>query len=146
MEQEWTRADLSANTEEERRLRQNRAMSDVLAERDAQEERWGEQNHHPAYWLAIMGKQVGQFGSAVLQREWWVDTQAALGIMRREAVQMTAVGLAIIEAIDRGNMPQGLVTAKPGDPRQLAKALDHGHESIDYDPEPETSLTEAQDG
>lgn len=123
--------------------RQRAAIGDVLAERERQDQMWGEQAHHPAYWLAIMGKQVGQFGSAVLQREWWEDKKAAHGIMRHEAVQMAAVGLAIIEAIDRGDMPEELVTAKPSDPRRLANVLDHGHEAMDYDAEPETSLTEA---
>lgn len=114
-----------------------RAVSDVLAERVSQDTTFGVQNHHPAYWLAIMGKQVGQFGSAVLGREWFEDKDAATRILRHEAVQMTAVGLAIIEAIDRGEMPMDLATAKPDDPRQLAIALDQGHEAIDYEKDEE---------
>lgn len=112
---------------------QQRAVEDVLDERIRQDDTWGVQNHHPAYWLAIIGKQVGQFGTAVLNREWWTDRDKATKRMREEAVQMTAVGLAIIECIDAGEMPVGLVTAKPADPRQLSKALGLGDEQINYE-------------
>jgi hypothetical protein len=114
-------------------IRQHKAIEDVLDERKRQDEQWGVQNHHPAYWLAILGKQVGQFGSAVLNREWWTDKESATKKMRDEAVQLTAVGLAIIECIDRGKMPEGLMTAKPSDPRQLSRALGQGDESMRYD-------------
>lgn len=115
--------------------RQQRAVEDVLTERRMQDDIWGVQNHHPAYWLAIMGKQVGQFGSAVLNREWWTDRESATRVLRDEAVQMAAVALAIIECIDAGDMPIGLTTAKPENPRQLAKALGRGDESLNYDPQ-----------
>lgn len=107
-----------------------RAMSDVSEERRRQDEQWGVQNHHPAYWLAILGKQVGQLGSAILQREWWEDKDASLGIMRKEAVQAAAVAIALIEAIDKGDMPVGLVTAKPGDPRLLSRVLGTDDEAV----------------
>jgi hypothetical protein len=107
------------------------AVHDVARERDDQDAMWGVQNHHPAYWLAIMGKQVGQFGTSVLNREWWEDKdKATLGVMRHEAVQMAAVAVAIIECIDAGEMPEGLVTAKPSDPRLLSKVLGRDDESL----------------
>lgn len=122
-----------------RAIRQRRAVEDVLDERKRQDEQWGVQNHHPAYWLAIIGKQVGQFGSAILNREWAVDSlkETVQRQMREEAVQMAAVALCIIECIDAGEMPDGLTTAKPADPRQLAKALGRGDEQIDYEKGPE---------
>ena len=106
------------------------AVEDTMKEMDRQVEQWGVQNHHPAYWLAILGKQVGQLGSAVLDREWAADTDKGTAILRHEAVQAAAVALALIECIDRGDMPLGLVTAKPLNPRQLAKALGIGDESV----------------
>jgi hypothetical protein len=115
-----------------RAVRFQRAVESALDEVRRQDEQWGVQNHHPAYWLAIMGKQVGQFGSAILNREWWVDKESGNKAMREEAVQMVAVGLQIIAAIDGGEMPDALVTAQPQDPRQLAKALGRGDESLDY--------------
>lgn len=114
------------------------AVDDVIEERGRQEDQWGDQNHHPAYWLAILGKQVGQFGSTVLDREWESPDHTGVSAdmkMRHEAVQVAAVALKIIEVIDKGNMPVGIVTAKPADPRQLAKALGRGDESLPYDQE-----------
>src|SRR5687768_6095580 len=95
---------------------------------------FGIKNHHTAYWLALSGKQLGQSGTAIVQREWGteVNAEASQEIMRHEAVQLTAVGMAMIEAIDRGEVPVGLVTAKPAEPRQLAIALGVGDEQIDY--------------
>lgn len=113
--------------------RQGNALDDIIDERIRQDATFGVQNHHPAYWLAILGKQVGQLGSAVLGREWFDDKAAATAIMRREAVQAAAVALALIECIDRGDMPDTLVTSKPSDPRQLAVALNKGDESLQYD-------------
>src|SRR5690349_8803229 len=111
-------------------LRTVAVISDVVRERNRQDEQWGDQNHHPAYWLAILGKQVGQFGNEVLNREWWNDVEAATLKLRNEAVQIAAVAVAIAECIDRGEMPVGLTTAKPSDPRQMAKALGRGDESL----------------
>jgi hypothetical protein len=118
-----------------RAIRQQNAVEDVLNERRRQDDQWGEQNHHPAYWLAILGKQVGQFGSAILNREWAAINARgrAQNEMRDEAVQIAAVAFAIIECIDAGNMPIDLATAKPSDPRQLAHALGNGDESLSYD-------------
>lgn len=107
------------------------AFDAINQERDAQDDQWGVQNHHPAYWLAIMGKQVGQLGSAILNGEWWEDKQAALAAIRHEAVQAAAVATALIEAIDAGDLPEGLIiTAKPEDPRRLAKVLNQDDESL----------------
>lgn len=111
---------------------QGEALDEIIDERLRQDSTFGVQNHHPAYWLAILGKQVGQLGSAVLGREWFEDKGAATAIMRREAVQTAAVAVALIECIDRGDMPDTLDTSKPKDPRQLSRALDQGHESINY--------------
>lgn len=106
---------------------------DVWMEMDRQVAQWGVQNHHPAYWLAILGKQVGQMGSAILDREWAADPAAGTAKVRSEAVQAAAVAQSLIECIDRGEMPIGLVTAKPADKRQEAIALGIGDEQMDYD-------------
>lgn len=110
-------------------------LDDIVDERQRQDEQWGVQNHHPAYWLAILGKQVGQLGSAVLDREWYTDPDKGTAIVRAEAVQVAAVAMALIENIDdpARELPQGLTTAKPEDPRQLAKALGRGDEAMPYD-------------
>lgn len=118
-----------------RAIRLHRAVEDSLDECERQVDEFGVQRHHPAYWLAIMGKQVGQFGSAILNREWAaINAQGrSQSQLRTEAVQMAAVALSIIECIDSGEMPTGLVTSKPSNPRQLARALNRGDESLNYD-------------
>ena len=112
---------------------QHIAVEDALSERDRQDKMFGQQDHHPAYWLAILGKQVGQLGEAVVNREWAADPKRARDEMRAEAVQVVAVGLALIEAINRGELPETLVTAKPKDPRTLARALGRDDETLPYD-------------
>lgn len=106
------------------------AFRPVLEERDRQDEQWGVQNHHPAYWLAILGKQVGQLGAAVLDREWAANVDAGTATVREEAVQVAAVAIALIECIDRGEMPVGLTTAKPDDKRLLSRVLGRDDESL----------------
>lgn len=122
---------------------QEDAVNDVLVERDRQDELFGVQNHHPAYWLALLGKQSGQLGAAIVQREWAnpLNREKMLKQVRNEAIQLTAVGLAFIEAIDRGEVPVGLTTAQPSDPRQRAKAIGHGDEQIRYTQEDDSDET-----
>jgi hypothetical protein len=108
--------------------------ADIDDERNRQDAMFGEQNHHPAYWLALLGKQMGQLGAKVVDREWAADRDLADVNMREEAVQLAAVAVAMIECIDRGAMPATLVTAQPVDPRQRMRALGRDDESIHYDP------------
>lgn len=107
---------------------------DVWDEMERQVEQWGEQNHHPAYWLAIAGKQIGQLGAAVLDREWAADPEAGTAKVRHEAMQGAAVLMSLMMCIDRGQMPVGLDTMPQG--RQRAKALGIGDEQLNYDEEP----------
>jgi hypothetical protein len=109
-------------------------FAEFLAERERQDEQFGKQNHHPAYWLAIVGKQIGQMGAAILDREWAADPAAGTAKVRAEAVQAAAVLVAFIECIDEGKMPIGLETMPQG--RQRAHALGVGDEALRYD-EPE---------
>lgn len=118
--------------------RQVKAMSDIAGERDRQERLFGVQKHHPAYWLALLGKQLGQLGEATVKREWaskggpGSPYDVANQKIRNEAVQLAAVALNMIECIDRGDMPDTLTTSQPSDPRQKAKALGVGDEQINY--------------
>jgi hypothetical protein len=107
------------------------ALLDIIEERNRQDDTFGEQNHHPAYWFSILGKQMGQLGEKVVDREWAARDRKshALDVMRWEAVQVAAVALAMVEAIDRGHVPAGEVGV-PQDPRQKARALGRDDESI----------------
>jgi len=65
----------------------------VVDERKRQDDKWGEQNHNPERWLAILGEEVGEACKAVLEGD-------AEGY-RKELVQVAAVAVAAVENLDR---------------------------------------------
>lgn len=77
----------------------------VAEERLRQDSKWGEQNHDPEWWLAILMEEVGELAQAVLETHFdnGVDARAKGGVenIRKEAVQCAAVALAMVEYIDR---------------------------------------------
>lgn len=88
-------------------------FTDVLAERHRQDDKWGQQNHDPITWLAILGEEVGEASQHALTARFHQVSppgagsaeefrQHALGRFRAEMVQVAAVALAIVECMDRG--------------------------------------------
>lgn len=78
-----------------------KALHSVLLEREAQDAKWGEQNHDPLGWLAILVEEVGEYAQAILQSV--VIDRKPRAEVRKEAVQVAAVALAIVECCDRNN-------------------------------------------
>ena len=76
----------------------NQATRDVLAERERQEAKWGEQNHDPEIYLAILLEEVGEASECALHRRFGGPEAANY---REELVQVAAVALAMIECEDR---------------------------------------------
>lgn len=74
------------------------ALNDVLAERARQDAKWGEQNHDPFTYLAVLTEEVGELAQAALHARF--GGPAADGL-RDEAVQVAAVALAIVQCLDR---------------------------------------------
>lgn len=72
-----------------------KVLQEVYVERQAQENEWGEQNHHPFKWLAILGEEVGEANRAALEKD--------RHNYREELVQVAAVAAAMVESFDRGN-------------------------------------------
>lgn len=76
-------------------------LAEIEAERARQDEKWGQQNHEPHIWLAILTEEVGEVAKEIadglcLGGDWdWQN-------YRTELVQATAVGVAALEAFDRG--------------------------------------------
>lgn len=74
------------------------SLNDVLTERARQDAKWGEQNHDPFTYLAILTEEVGELAQAALHARF--GGPAAVGL-RDEAVQVAAVALAIVQCLDR---------------------------------------------
>lgn len=77
-----------------------RALYMVLAERELQEETWGEQNHDFGEWLKILIEEVGEASQASLQTRYGGPKA---GTVRAELVQVAAVALAMLECALRKN-------------------------------------------
>lgn len=81
------------------------AFTSVSAERYRQDMKWGEQNHAPMEWMGILGEEFGELCQAVNETHFnnGPEEQAKGGYanMRSEAVQVAAVAISFIEALDR---------------------------------------------
>lgn len=69
------------------------AVRDALAERTRQDTKWGEQNHKPLKWAAILAEEAGEVAKAALEGDG--------AEYRTELVQAAAVCLNAIESHDR---------------------------------------------
>lgn len=74
------------------------ALISILAERKRQDAKWGEQNHDPFTYLAILQEEAGEFAQAALHDRFGGPAAAKL---REEAVHTAAVAMAIVECLDR---------------------------------------------
>jgi NTP pyrophosphatase (non-canonical NTP hydrolase) len=76
-------------------------LVEVLAERKAQEQKWGQQNHPVANYYLILLEEVGEVAKAVLEENFG---QGILKDARAELIQVAAVAVAMIESIDRNGV------------------------------------------
>ncbi len=76
------------------------ALQDVRKERELQDEHWGEQNHDPFTWIAILSEELGEFSKEALTVRFH-PKDGSLDSLRGEAIQVAAVALAIVECLDR---------------------------------------------
>lgn len=76
------------------------ALSAVLVERDRQDAKWGEQNHNPYIYLAILLEEIGELAQAILQTQFGGDKGGWVKV-RIEAIHTAAVALALLECLDR---------------------------------------------
>jgi hypothetical protein len=77
-------------------------VSQILNERSAQDEKWGEQNHNPVEWMSILMEEVGEASKEAIENHFNPDTKI-LDKYRNEMIQVAAVALAMIECLDRDN-------------------------------------------
>lgn len=73
------------------------AADEVLKERISQDARWGEQNHTPDRWLAILMEEVGEMAKENLE--------CRPLLYRAELIQVAAVAVAMLECFDRNADP-----------------------------------------
>ena len=76
------------------------ALLDLNTERKRQDQKWGEQNHEPMKWLAILGEEYGEACAAILD-----NREPEPWRYRDELVQVAAVAVAAVEAFDRRYSP-----------------------------------------
>ena len=73
-------------------------LYEVEDERKRQNEKWGEQNHHPFHFLAILGEEVGEANQAALKS---YSEGGNWDAYRAELIQVAAVAVAMVECYDR---------------------------------------------
>lgn len=71
----------------------------VVAERERQDAKWGPQDHPLPVWMAILMEEVGELSECVLHAQFGGHAAENL---RKEAVQVAAVALALVQAFDEG--------------------------------------------
>lgn len=79
-------------------------LIEVELERARQDAKWGEQNHAPLVWLPILGEEFGEVCEALNQWNFCRDldkAQAARKQYRTELIEVAAVAVAAVEALDR---------------------------------------------
>lgn len=84
-----------------------KVLEEVFTERERQDRKWGEQNHDPFFYLAILGEEVGEANQAAVDASNWRNKSSAkfnplaLQQYRQELIQVAAVAIAMIECLDR---------------------------------------------
>lgn len=77
-------------------------LEEVKCERVKQFEKWGEQNGSDFEWISILTEEVGEAAKEANDFNFTItDDPSALTRLRTELIQVAAVAVAHIEAIDR---------------------------------------------
>jgi hypothetical protein len=73
-------------------------LDEVFNERYRQVALWGEQDHEPSMWYAILGEEFGEVGKEIAEGR--LDPFDG-DRYRTELIQVAAVAVAAVEAYDR---------------------------------------------
>ncbi|WP_036072678.1 MazG-like family protein [Leptospira noguchii] len=79
-------------------------IQEILEEREKQDEKWGEQNHKPIEWCAILVEEVGEVSKAALETYFKYKGKDSYSEYRRELIQVSAVAMVMIECLDRNQI------------------------------------------
>jgi hypothetical protein len=95
----------------------DRVLKDILDECIRQYEKWGEQNHPPCEWIAILGEEFGEAARQALNVRFTPDdANAAVGLkdLRCELIQCAAVAASAVACIDRKMGREPTAWGSPG--------------------------------
>lgn len=77
---------------------------EINEERNRQDAKWGEQNHKPIEWIAILTEKVGEVAKEVVDFHFNDNKEVAncqIHKYREELIQVAAVTVSMIECLDR---------------------------------------------
>ncbi len=81
-----------------------RALTDVVRERERQDAQHGQPTHDLSVWAAVIGEEFGEFCQALLQSR---QRRGDTGHVREELLHIAASAVAAVEAIDAGSTSTG---------------------------------------
>ena len=82
-------------------------FADIKAERERQNEKWGNQEHWLGDWMAILGEEFGEACKEVLACNFGPEPKKHLPLLREELIHTAAVAVQIVEKIDEADDSEG---------------------------------------
>lgn len=95
----------------------NHILEEIKAERRSQIEKWGEQDHSPIEWMAILTEEVGEASKEAVDHHFLNEIKALdsgrvvnevqtnrLRAYRKELIQVAAVAVSMIESLERNEL------------------------------------------
>lgn len=79
------------------KLIKDKIMCALLAERISQDLKWGELDHSPIFWLAILGEEFGESCQAAINLQSNYPTVENVEHYRTELIQTMALCMAMLE-------------------------------------------------
>lgn len=82
-------------------------FEEIKNEMLAQDAKWGEQNHKPIEWVAILTEEIGEVSKEALEyhfKKYYRDVDQ-LANYRKELIQVAAVAVAMIQCLERNKRP-----------------------------------------
>jgi len=81
---------------------QKQIIKDILKERERQDSKWGDQNHHPGLWTGLLGEEYGELCEAINETVFDNGTdKGGYENMKREAIHVAAVAVGFLECMER---------------------------------------------
>ena len=111
----------------------------ILKEREWQIAKWGNPQHHHAWWYVILGEEVGEVANALQEVEDQKsgDVAEQLQAMFAEIVQVAAVATAWGEQVLRRLMEEGMLPRERNEFANAGGATSDGRFMFDFDVDPD---------